>query len=64
MNVKSKVLSVSVPKIYHFICTTRVDADFLLEEGIKILQRSRTRPACVMRVHGFVLVYHHTFLHQ
>ncbi|XP_026061038.1 NACHT, LRR and PYD domains-containing protein 3-like isoform X2 [Carassius auratus] len=32
----------------------KVDALFLLEEGIKILQRSRTRPACVMRVEGSV----------
>ncbi|XP_052404630.1 NACHT, LRR and PYD domains-containing protein 1 homolog [Carassius gibelio] len=32
----------------------KVDALFLLEEGIKILQRSRTRPACVLRVEGLV----------
>lgn len=32
----------------------KVGAIFLLEEGIKILQRSHTRPACVMRVDGFV----------
>uniref|UniRef100_A0A9J8B9P5 NACHT, LRR and PYD domains-containing protein 3-like n=1 Tax=Cyprinus carpio carpio TaxID=630221 RepID=A0A9J8B9P5_CYPCA len=40
------------------LAVIRVDAIFLLEEGIKILQRSHTRPACVMRVDGFVLVYH------
>lgn len=38
-----------------------MNAHFLLEEGIEILQRSRTRPACSMKVHGYVLVYHHTF---
>ncbi|KAF4117656.1 NACHT, LRR and PYD domains-containing protein 1 homolog isoform X2 [Onychostoma macrolepis] len=33
----------------------KVDAVFfLLEEGIKILQRSRTTPVCVMRVQGLV----------
>ncbi|XP_016419660.1 NACHT, LRR and PYD domains-containing protein 3-like isoform X2 [Sinocyclocheilus rhinocerous] len=32
----------------------KVDAYFLLEEGIKILQRSRTRPACIMKVDGLV----------
>ncbi|XP_016385360.1 NACHT, LRR and PYD domains-containing protein 3-like [Sinocyclocheilus rhinocerous] len=31
-----------------------VDADFLLEEVIKVLQRSYTRPACIMGVHGFI----------
>ncbi|XP_048019336.1 NACHT, LRR and PYD domains-containing protein 1 homolog [Megalobrama amblycephala] len=31
-----------------------VDADFLLEDGIKILQRSHTRPACIMIFHGFI----------
>ncbi|XP_048020103.1 NACHT, LRR and PYD domains-containing protein 1 homolog [Megalobrama amblycephala] len=31
-----------------------IDADFLLEEGIKILQRSNTRPACIMKFHGFI----------
>ncbi|XP_077078083.1 NACHT, LRR and PYD domains-containing protein 1 homolog [Siphateles boraxobius] len=31
-----------------------VHADFLLEEGIKILKRSRTRPACIMTVQGFI----------
>ncbi|XP_050957925.1 NACHT, LRR and PYD domains-containing protein 1 homolog [Labeo rohita] len=32
----------------------KVEADFLLEEGIKILKRSCTRPACVMRFDGLV----------
>ncbi|XP_026100402.1 NACHT, LRR and PYD domains-containing protein 3-like [Carassius auratus] len=32
----------------------KVDAYILLEGGIKILQRSHTRPACVMRVEGLV----------
>ncbi|XP_051718438.1 NACHT, LRR and PYD domains-containing protein 1 homolog [Ctenopharyngodon idella] len=31
-----------------------VDADFLLEDGIKILQRSQPRPACIMIFHGFI----------
>ncbi|XP_067218836.1 NACHT, LRR and PYD domains-containing protein 1 homolog [Chanodichthys erythropterus] len=31
-----------------------IDADFLLEEGIEILQRSNTRPACIMTFHGFI----------
>ncbi|KAL1280827.1 hypothetical protein QQF64_015427 [Cirrhinus molitorella] len=36
----------------------KVDAVFLLEEGIKILQRSCTRQACSMRVHGLVCHKH------
>ncbi|XP_048021859.1 NACHT, LRR and PYD domains-containing protein 1 homolog isoform X2 [Megalobrama amblycephala] len=32
----------------------KVDADFLLEEGIQILQRSRTRPACSVTFEGFI----------
>ncbi|XP_051718428.1 LOW QUALITY PROTEIN: NACHT, LRR and PYD domains-containing protein 1 homolog [Ctenopharyngodon idella] len=31
-----------------------VDANFLLEEGIKLLQRSRTRPACIMSFKGLI----------
>ncbi|KAK7159648.1 hypothetical protein R3I94_005860 [Phoxinus phoxinus] len=31
-----------------------VKADFLLEEGIEILQRSRTRPACIVTVQGCI----------
>ncbi|KAK9955877.1 hypothetical protein ABG768_015722 [Culter alburnus] len=31
-----------------------VDAWFLLEEGIQILQRSRTRPACSVTFYGFI----------
>ncbi|XP_050957664.1 NACHT, LRR and PYD domains-containing protein 1 homolog isoform X3 [Labeo rohita] len=32
----------------------KVDADFLQEEVIKVLQRSYTRPACILGVHGFI----------
>ncbi|XP_073670983.1 NACHT, LRR and PYD domains-containing protein 1 homolog isoform X2 [Paramisgurnus dabryanus] len=53
LNESLSVWTLSISQNCHSVKELKIQADFLLDEGIKVLQRSRTRPNCAMTFTGF-----------